>query len=112
MLYIPKRVDPDHQLVRMIGWADANRLVREFGGMILHPANCGHLAREFRNREVIRLRAGGAHIADIAMCVGLTDRQVRNILTAAETAPEEMTPLNDNLPGTEFAMGQAMGATN
>lgn len=93
-LYVPKSLTPDHQLVRILGWADAMRLVREFGGMILQPSNCNFLHREFRNREVLRLRAAGVSIAVIAEAVELTQRQVRNII--AETPPEEKPACNDN----------------
>lgn len=96
-LYVPKRVYPDHQLVRAIGWQAANALCKEFGGMILQPSNCSFLHREFRNREVRRMHGEGATLAQIADAVGLTQRQIRNIVE--ETAPEEKPPLNDNLPG-------------
>ena len=95
-LYVPKSVTLDHPLVKILGWTDAMLLVREFGGMILQPSNCNFLHREFRNREVRRMRDQGTTIAAIAEAVELTQRQVRNII--AETAPEEITARNDNLP--------------
>lgn len=85
---MPKRIGPDHPLVALAGWHDANLLVREFGGMILEPANCRHLHREFRAREVRRMRAEGWSVAAIADAVEISQRQVFNIL-ATEKAPEE-----------------------
>ena len=87
-LYVPKRIGPDHPLVAMIGWRDANLMVREFGGMILQPANCRFLHREFRTREVLRLRREGWSVAAIAGAVEISQRQVFNILSA-EISPEE-----------------------
>lgn len=106
-LYVPKRVTPDHPLVGMVGWIDANKLVREFGGMILQPSNCSYLAREHRAREVRRMHAEGVRLADIAEAVGLTERQIRNIV--AETAPEEIAPLNDNMPKTATRSDEMRG---
>jgi hypothetical protein len=93
-LYVPQRLKPDHQLVQILGWQDAQRMVREFGGMILQPSNCNHLHRRFRNATIHRLAADGQSIQDIAESVQLTARQVRNIL--AEKPPEETPPANDN----------------
>lgn len=102
-LYVPKTINPDHKLVQLIGWSDACKLVREFGGMILQPANCEFLHRQFRNAEVRRMRDRGDTIAVIADAVALTQRQVRNIL--AETPPEEIPAMNDNLPDTRKRTG-------
>lgn len=89
-LYVPKRLAPDHPLVDLIGWRDADLLRKEFGGMILQPSNCNYLHRDFRNREVRRMHGDGWSIADIAEAVELSDRQVRNII-AAEKSPEELS---------------------
>lgn len=97
-LYVPKRLKPDCQLVRILGWSDAVLMAREFGGMILQPSNCRFLAREFRDREVRRMAVAGMRPRDIAETVELTERQVRNIIAAM--TPEETAPLNDNLPQT------------
>lgn len=89
VLYIPKRIDPDHKLVRLIGWDDAMKLVRHFGGEILQPSNCRFLHREFRNAEVVRLWRAGEKLPLIADMVDLSYRQVRNIIAAAEMTPED-----------------------
>ncbi len=87
-LYVPKRIGPDHPLVHLAGWRDANLLVREFGGMILQPAKCGHLYRNHRILMVRTMRAAGASVAAIADLFDISQRQVFNIL-AAEITPEE-----------------------
>ena len=96
-LYVPKAVGPDHPLVRLVGWHDANRLARHFSGAILQPANCRCLERAFRDREARRMYAEGTSIGEIAAIFEITVRQVRNIV--AETAPEEGAPVNDNTAG-------------
>jgi hypothetical protein len=97
-LYVPRRMALDHWLITLLGFDDAEKLRREFGGMILQPSNCANVHRGFRNREVRRMAAEGTPAHEIAAAVDLTPRQVRNIL--AETPPEEMTASNDNHPET------------
>lgn len=92
--YVPKRIKPDHLLVEILGWHDAMRMVRHFGGEILQTSNCNFLHRQFRAREIHRMNADGLSAKQIAAAVGITDRQVRNIL--AESPPEERQPVNDN----------------
>ena len=40
IMYVPKRLPLDHELIDMIGYRDAQKLVRVFGGEILYPCNC------------------------------------------------------------------------
>lgn len=90
VLYVPKRLTADHQLVRILGWHDAQRLVRVFGGEILQTSNCRHIARQYRNRSIRRMADDGMQLDEIASLMQLTRRQVRNIL--AEMPPEETAP--------------------
>lgn len=85
-LYVPSRIGPDHPLVKMIGWRDANLLVQEFGGIILMPSNCRFLHRQFRAKEIMRLHGEGWPDKRIADVVEISARQVRNIINAAEAA--------------------------
>ncbi len=91
MLYVPKRLSPEHELVRMIGYRDATKLVRAFGGEILYPANCRNVFRRIRDESVIRAVNLGARVEIVAELYGMTVRNVRSILDA-EKAPEENTP--------------------
>jgi hypothetical protein len=100
-LYVPKRMPLDHWLIELLGFEDAEKLRRMFGGEILQPSNCNHIARAFRNREVRRMAAEGLPAHQIAAVVDLTPRQVRNIL--AESPPEEISAVNDNDPGNAAA---------
>lgn len=97
MLYVPttRRLTPDHTLVRILGWNDAERLCNVFGGEILQPASCADIYRRFRDAEIIRMVREGMTVPQAAEVVGITDRQARNI--AREIPQEERTrPANDN----------------
>ncbi|MTH79405.1 hypothetical protein [Paracoccus aestuariivivens] len=80
-LYVPTRIGPDHPLVSLIGWRDANLLVREFGGIILQPSNCRFLHRRWRTTEVRRLHGAGWAVRDIAGMLDISARQVANIVS-------------------------------
>jgi hypothetical protein len=87
VLYVPKRLKPDHKLVQLIGWLHAEKLVRHFGGEILQPSNCRCLVRAKRNDRIRDLSANDNTPQQIADQVGLSERQIRNIL-GGEKAPE------------------------
>lgn len=88
VLYVPKRLKPDHKLVQLIGWPTADKLVRHFGGEILQPSNCRCVVRAQRNERIRDLAANDNNPQQIAEQVGLSERQVRNILVG-EKAPEQ-----------------------
>ena len=87
VLYVPKAMPADHWLVGLLGWADAERMRRHFGGAILQPSNCNHLARAHRDAAIRRMGAGGASAQVIASVFGISDRKVRNVLR--EMPPED-----------------------
>lgn len=105
VLYVPKRMPADHQLVRLLGYEAAEKLRRHFGGEILQPSNCNVVYRKARNENARRMAADGMPIQQIADILELTPRQVRNIL--AESPPEEIAASNDNLAETKRDRGQA-----
>lgn len=79
-LYIPRRPKPGKRLVNLIGMAAAEKLAEAFGGQSLAMPKCRAMYREQRNAEALRMAADGMSIRSIAEAVGLTDRQVRNVL--------------------------------
>ena len=87
ILYVPKTLHPDHPLIQQIGYHDAMRLVKVFGGEILRPASCSYLIKEFRNKSIRRMVADGIPTAMIASWMGISQRHVRNI--AMEKARED-----------------------
>lgn len=89
MLYVPKKLPVDHDLVRMIGYQDAMKLVRAFGGEILYPANCRHVFKRVRDDAMVHMIEMGARIEIVADLFGMTPRAVRDIMAKQEKAPED-----------------------
>lgn len=101
ILYVPtlKRMPADHQLVRILGWHDAEKLARAFGGEILQPANCNELYQRYRDAQVMRMADEGMTAANIAAIVGMTPPYIRELLRTKKKPQEELpTPANDNAP--------------
>lgn len=91
IMYVPKRLQPDHRLVEILGWQTAQKLVRAFGGEILYPANCGHLEARLRNRRILEMLGEGIPAVIVADEMGVTVRYVRH-LRQMEKPPEENPP--------------------
>jgi hypothetical protein len=79
-IYIPKKLPLDHELVKVMGWPDAEKLVRAFRGEILTLSNCAEVDRMWRNASIRRLHDEGHSTATLAEWFDMTDRQVRNVL--------------------------------
>ena len=79
ILYVPRNLKPDHLLVRLMGWHDAERLVRAFGGELLKPASCSHVYRGFRDQGIVRLLGEGVPVAMIAGWFEVSERHVKNL---------------------------------
>lgn len=81
MLYVPKRLPPDHDLVKIIGWRDAFKLVQAFGGEFLYPAGCAAIYRDFRDSAILRLiRNDFMQVKMVADWFCVSERHVRNLL--------------------------------
>lgn len=92
ILYVPKRVGPDHRLVRILGWDVAQKLVRGFGGEILQPANCRAYYVRFRDRTIMDMLGEGCRPAMVAEIMGLSERYVRSL--QRENPQEEIPQLD------------------
>ncbi|GGN45594.1 hypothetical protein GCM10011349_11860 [Novosphingobium indicum] len=79
MLYVPKRLKPNHRLVQILGEAQAAKLIEGFGGEILQPANCQEVYRRWRDSEARRMASDGMAPADIAEIMNVTARHIRNL---------------------------------
>lgn len=90
ILYVPKRLPPDHRLVQILGWHDAHRLVQHFGGEILYPANCADVHRAVRNRYIRELLALGYKPDLVAELIGMTVRNVRKV-AGQDREPDNLT---------------------
>lgn len=102
-LYVPTlaRLGVNHPLVQIVGWHDAVKLCKAFGGEIMYPANCACIAREFRDQAIMQMVGSGLSKSVIADQVGVSERQVRNVVRArlTEIPPEDRkTAANDNAP--------------
>ncbi len=93
IMYVPKRLQPDHRLVEILGWPTALKLVTAFGGEILYPANCNHMEARLRNRRILEMLDEGTPAAIVADEMGVTVRYVRH-LRQMEKPPEE-NPADD-----------------
>lgn len=83
-LFIPVEANPDHAIAMAIGMSAMRRLVDEWGGQVI--ALCAHsdLHHVRLVRAVANMLKGGMPPKDVAIVVGLTDRQVRRLRTEAE----------------------------
>lgn len=83
-LYVPKTLtSPDHRLVKVLGWGDAQKLVEEFAGMILQPSNCRQIARRIRNARIQEMKYQGVTLVEIASTFDLSTDRVREIASLA-----------------------------
>jgi len=79
--YVPKHLPVDHELVRILGWHDARRLSRWFGGEILQTSNLRFLERDWRAAAIWKLSAHDKYPAAlIAECLAVDVTTVRNTL--------------------------------
>lgn len=98
VMYVPTRtrLNPKHELVRILGWNDAVALVGAFGGEILQPANCAEIYRAFRDRSIVQMHGEGMKPAAIAELMAVSDRHVRNLVR--EKPQVDAPAANDNTP--------------
>jgi len=80
IMYVPKKLPLDHELIAMIGYRDAQKLVRVFGGEILYPCTCKDIFRIMRDEAIRRMIRLGARAEVVAGLFGMTERNVRNII--------------------------------
>ncbi|MEQ8258003.1 MAG: hypothetical protein RH980_18310 [Roseovarius confluentis] len=79
--YVPKRLEVDHALVAVLGWHDARRLVKAFGGEIIQCSNLRYLERAWRQRSIMHLHhVKHMSAREIAQLSGLSPYRVREIL--------------------------------
>lgn len=97
ILYVPhiKRLNAEHGLVRILGWNDAAKLCRFFGGELLKPPTCAEIYRRFRDDSIRSLVNDGMSAGDVACVMGVTVRHIRSLVR--EIPPEAIpAAANDN----------------
>lgn len=97
ILYVQKRMTADHELVRILGWHDAEKLRKHFGGCLLHPAPCADIYRRFRDESLRDLASQGTPVEMLADWFSLSARHVKNILAGepVEIPQEARKAAND-----------------
>jgi hypothetical protein len=65
-VYVPKRMPLDHKLIGILGYADAMKLSRHFGGEILQPSNGKFLEKRWFRQKIWQLSAQGRSPAQIS----------------------------------------------
>ncbi|HEY9460813.1 MAG TPA: hypothetical protein VIR04_08435 [Paralcaligenes sp.] len=109
ILYVPKSLKPNHPLVRILGWQDAEKLVRAFGGEILQPANCADIYRRFRDSSICRMAGAGMKAACIASVMEVSERHVKNVLRE-RPQEETATPRPDTARHRSTGVSHGMAA--
>ena len=105
ILYVPKRLKPNENLVQILGWNDASKMVKHFGGEMLHPANCEYIYRRFIHRSIMRMHCEGMSAKDIAELLDVSERTVKR--HCADKPHKDKQAANDNTPQRLIAaMGQ------
>ncbi|HEV2679427.1 MAG TPA: hypothetical protein VGV14_02910 [Rhodanobacter sp.] len=85
-VYIPATLPIDHELVRVMGWSDATKLVAAFRGEILELAMCDDIHRDWRNQAIRRLACDAKMKApELSEWFEISERQVRNVLREIPT---------------------------
>lgn len=80
-LYVPKKLDAEHELARLIGLEQAARLAATYGGELHFDIPRAVAAtRAARNRCIKADRASGSTHRQLALANSLTERQIRTIL--------------------------------
>lgn len=113
ILYVPKTLHPDHQLVTILGWKDASKLAKEFGGEILQPGNCMDIYRRFRDQAIVTMLRSGMPSSHVAEMMGLSERQIRNLARAEIPQEERKTTIGNTAKGKSIGalpMKNNMGA--
>lgn len=81
ILYVPKSLALNHRLVAVLGYQDALKLVRAFGGEILYPAAvCKQVARVDRDDAIVRFAARGMRKIEIATMLQVDPKTVGRII--------------------------------
>lgn len=100
VMYVPKRLRPDHPLVAILGWQDAEKLTQAFGGEILCPPTMWDVTyRPFRDQSIVNIyRVQRVPVGMLAQWFDVTEQRIRQVLEAAGQTPQEArrTPANDN----------------
>lgn len=83
VLIVPANLKADDKLVKMIGWDDAYKLSRQFGGEFLYPATCAEIYRDFLKDTAARMHSEGMKPAEVAEAMQIPYRTISRWLSNA-----------------------------
>lgn len=82
MLYVPKKLAPDHRLVQILGAEKAMKMVEAFGGEVMQPANCRRIFARHRDEAILRMLKDGARLSMVLSIMRVSRRHVVNLVRA------------------------------
>lgn len=83
ILYVPKKLSPDHRLVQILGAEKAMALVRAFGGEVMQPANCRRIYARHRDEAILKMLNDGARLSMVQSIMRVSRRHVVNLARSA-----------------------------
>lgn len=101
IMYVPTvpRLTLQHALVRILGYPDALKLCKAFGGEILQPANCSEIYRNYRYVVIDSYLRAGVSADHIAAILGMNAQYIRQVSRDKQIPQEECrVAANDNAP--------------
>lgn len=81
LLYVPKirSLTVDHRLVKTLGYLNASKLSKEFGGELLVLAHCNQMILQARNTGIKEMSKYGFSVKDLADIFHVTERIVLRV---------------------------------
>lgn len=80
-LYVPtlKRLDMNHFLVKTLGYPDAEKLSKEFGGELLVLAQCKQMILKVRDNGIREMLRAGFSVIDLVSAFNVNERTINKI---------------------------------
>ena len=89
----PERLTHDHPLVEQIGWDAALILAKKYLGAYTEVPRCSSSLQAALRDQIVARRAAGESAASVALDVGIWERSVRRICTAARARDDSQGDL-------------------
>lgn len=112
VLIVPANIKADDKLVKMIGWDDAYKLSRHFGGEFLYPANCTDIYRDFLKDTAVRMYSEGRKPAEVAEAMQIPYRTISRWLADAIPQHAQACHAGNMFPATGTNEGNSVNVVN
>lgn len=83
ILYVPKKLGPQHRLVQILGAEKAMALALAFGGEVMQPANCRRVYARHRDEAILKMLRDGARLEMVLSIMRVSKRHVTNLVRSA-----------------------------